>query len=133
MSAVTVTVKQEIHIQRLVDLLVTAFDGNMTGQWAQADVYMPDEPDWSWSPDPSYWDGIRKIYVAAACGGHVDIIDMEDDEKRHRLDLDALRKGIQIMAEKCPRHFADFMNQNDDSITGDVFVQCCIFGEIIYG
>jgi hypothetical protein len=32
-----------------------------------------------------------------------------------------------------PRHFADVLNENDDAGTGDVFLQCCLFGEIIFG
>jgi hypothetical protein len=37
------------------------------------------------------------------------------------------------MAADYPRHFADLVNENDDADTGDAFVQCCVFGEVIYG
>jgi hypothetical protein len=37
------------------------------------------------------------------------------------------------MAQAYTRHFADFINQNDDAITGDVFLQCCLLGEVLYG
>jgi len=37
------------------------------------------------------------------------------------------------MAEKYPRHFHNFLEENDDAETGDVFIQCCLFGEIVYG
>jgi hypothetical protein len=37
------------------------------------------------------------------------------------------------MAREAPQHFADFLNENDDADTGDVFVQCCLLGEIRYG
>jgi len=50
-----------------------------------------------------------------------------------RLDLDAIKKGLQIIAEKYPRHMGDFLNENDDADTGDVFLQCCLFGDAIYG
>ena len=39
----------------------------------------------------------------------------------------------QIMADKFPRHFANILNENDDAETGDVFLQCCLWGDIVYG
>lgn len=126
-------VKQEIDPNKIVNLLVTAFDGNMTSGWAYAETNMPDEPDWSWCEDKSEWEDVRKCYVASMCGGDVTLIEHEDEAKRHVLDKAALERGIQAMAEKFPSHFSDFMNENDDAITGDVFVQCCVFGDTIYG
>ena len=41
-------------------------------------------------------------------------------------------KGVQIMAEKYPRHARDLVANNADSITSDVAIQCAVFGEIIY-
>jgi len=38
-----------------------------------------------------------------------------------------------VMAKKEPRHFADFLKEDYDETTGDVFLQCCLFGEVIYG
>lgn len=49
------------------------------------------------------------------------------------LDKRALIKGAKIMAQKYPRHFNDVINYDDDAITGDVYLQCCLFGEIVYG
>lgn len=129
----TVTVEQKVDANDIVNLLVTAFDGNMTSMWARAETDMPDEPDWSWCKNPEQWKDVRKCYVASYCGGSVTMIDLEDDDKRYRLDKAALEKGIKVMAEKFPRHFSDFLTENDDAITGDVYVQCCCFGDVIYG
>jgi len=41
--------------------------------------------------------------------------------------------GLNAMANKCPKHFADLVSENDDAITHDVMIQCIVFGEIIYG
>lgn len=133
-----VNVQQNVSAGRIVDLLCTAFDGGMTAGWARAETHMPDEPDWSWgegSPEKleKEWANVRKVYVAPMCGGHVTLIDVEDDEKSYRLDKEALERGLHIFAEKYPSHFSDFINENDDAITGDVYVQCCVFGDAIYG
>jgi hypothetical protein len=44
-----------------------------------------------------------------------------------------IESGLQVMADKYPKHFADFMSEEDDCVTADVFLQCCLFGDIIYG
>ena len=49
------------------------------------------------------------------------------------LDGDAVQRGLQTMAEKYPRHWGDFIRENEDAITGDVFIQCCLLGEVVYG
>ena len=44
-----------------------------------------------------------------------------------------LQQGLAIMAEHYPHHFNNFIEENEDAITGDVFLQCVVFGEVIYG
>ena len=44
-----------------------------------------------------------------------------------------IQRGLQIMAVKYPRHFADLMSENDDAATHDVFMQCAILEDVIYG
>lgn len=46
---------------------------------------------------------------------------------------EGIKKGLQVMASKYPRHFADLVSENGDADTGDVLFQCCAFGEIVYG
>lgn len=74
---------------------------------------------------------------------HCDAADMSEDGilvdgdgkplVMHTLDREALNRGLKVMAAKYPRHFQDFLNEDADATTGDVFVQCCLFGEIVYG
>jgi len=49
------------------------------------------------------------------------------------LDKKAILKGLNIMADKYAHHFSNFMDDSGDATTGDVFIQCCLFGEIVYG
>ena len=37
------------------------------------------------------------------------------------------------MAEKYPRQWKKFIDENDDADTSDIFGQCVVYGEIIYG
>lgn len=63
--------------------------------------------------------------------------DAETDEERasarHEITLVDVRRGLELMRDKYPRHYADLVEENDDAITGDVFLQLAVFGELIYG
>lgn len=82
-----------------------------------------------WYNDPGFWTG----------GGQADLrYDGEKDEEGSAastvtIGQQALLNGLNIMAAKAPKHFADLVNENDDAITHDVFMQMVVFGEIIYG
>lgn len=54
-------------------------------------------------------------------------------EAKHKITIEDIRKGLEIMRDNYPRHFADLVEENDDLITGDVWLQCAVFGEVIYG
>ena len=53
--------------------------------------------------------------------------------KEFVLDIEAIQKGLQIMAEKYPRQWKKFIVENDDADTSDIFGQCVVYWEIIYG
>ena len=52
---------------------------------------------------------------------------------KHHITLDDVRKGLELMRDKYPRHWADLVEENDDLITGDVWLQLTVFQEVIYG
>lgn len=128
----------EVDANDIVDLLCTAFDGDMVAAWSpHAETVLPDGFDIykiPWLKDPSSWAETRKCYIAPLVeGGRVILCDFEDDNKKYVLDLAAIQRGVVIMSTKFKRHWNDFRNENDDAVTGDVFVQCCVFGDVIYG
>jgi hypothetical protein len=49
------------------------------------------------------------------------------------LNKDTIAKGLQVFQKDYPRHFGNFLSGDDDAETGDVFLQCCLFGELVYG
>ena len=53
--------------------------------------------------------------------------------KIFKVDREAIENGMAAFAVKCPRQFAEFMNENEDAGDGDAFLQCCVFGEVVYG
>lgn len=83
-------------------------------------------PEWTWPYVIPFTEGCALIITTEAAGD-------EGDKTERRLDRAALERGIQIMAEKYPRHFASVQSEDYDAETGDVFLQCCLLGEIVYG
>lgn len=128
-SHFTVSVIKELSNDQIAGLLCTGFEGGMTGQWAE--VVRRHKP----SVLPEFagdWNEYPLYSFPLAVDGSIEIRDIETDTI-HKLDRESIVKGLKIMADKYPRHFNDFIDENDDAITGDVFVQCCVLGDCIYG
>ena len=83
-----------------------------------------------------YWCAVTEVKGS----GYYDINNPEwsitfellDKDKKLVLTKDKLSKGLQTMANKYPNHWANFINENEDGITGDVYVQCCLLNEVVY-
>lgn len=66
-------------------------------------------------------------------GGSLTIGELEGDMPDKTLDRESISKGLEIMAEKYPKQFADFLDENEDANTGDAFLQCALYGELVFG
>lgn len=55
------------------------------------------------------------------------------DSGKRTIGKDELVKGLTVMAQIAPRHFGDLLNENDDATTHDVFLQCVLFAEVVFG
>lgn len=123
-------VTTRVQVRRLQDLLCSALEGGSNYWYMIHEEVKP-------SAMPDRVDEARvypHIDYPTNPGGALLIGDREDPkDPPKRLDLPAIQRGIQVMAEKYPKHFGDFMNENDDATTGDVFLQCCLFGQLVYG
>jgi len=124
------SVETEFTSLQIAELLCCAFEGG-SNYWIDHIDYS--EPsDISLEIDGDEWpryciyplrvDGAVKIYV-----------DPDDDPPKRDLNIDSLRSGLRIMHEKYAQHFSDFLSGDSDATTGDVFLQCCIFDELVYG
>ncbi len=59
----------------------------------------------------------------------------EGESVKRRLNYRSIKRGLQLMAEskEYAHHWRDFIAEDDDAITADVFLQFCLFGEVVYG
>ena len=123
----SVNFTHEIEPNRVKDLLIGAFEGGSNYWYIIEDKVIP--IDWPPEKHPSLYD----IPLTESCALIISDIEGDPDYSRKRLDLNALRNGLKTMAEQYPKHFANFLQENDDADTSDAFLQCCLFGEIIFG
>ena len=139
MPKVTATV--EVDEQRMKDMLTCAFEGG-SNYWytirteqtvfAEGLAYADFQEGGKCTDPDDYHHPLEIIPFVKGCA--LCIEDKEDpDAEGKMLGREQLLAGLQIMAEKYPRHFSDMMHENDDAITGDVYLQCCLFGEVVYG
>ena len=124
--------------KQIQNMLCNAFEGG-SNYWIERTKYdygttglkPKDFSDGGKMQDPKdYFHPLQIVPITEGCAV---LIKQIDEDAWVRLDRAAIEKGCQVMAEKFPQHFADWMGENDDATTGDVFLQCCVFGELVYG
>ena len=122
--SVTVTTTHEIPEQRIKDLLTTALEGG-SNYWYRIDSfnYPPGQTEESLRLEFPHLD------LPFVKGGSLSISAPGSGEKLRILNRATIEAGMKVFAQKYPKHFADFMAENDDAITGDIFLQTCLYGE----
>jgi len=126
-----VTTAVQIDSDKIAELLCSAFEGG-SGYWSEIGGYNVPKEVWLWGDGSNIF---KYIQYPLSKGGAVIVLETGDGDvsKEHVLDLAAIKRGLQTMANKEPRHFANFLAGNGDADTGDVFLQCCLLGEVVYG
>jgi hypothetical protein len=129
-AQIEVTTTVTVPHKRIAGLLCCGFEGG-SNYWCQIVDYIepPTEPEETWNEDEIF------PHIDYPLNGGAVICAADDDEELTdlRLDAEAIKRGLQLMALNAPRHWADFMAENEDATTGDVFLQMCLLGEIVYG
>jgi hypothetical protein len=124
----------EISDDDIANLLCSAFEGG-SNYWYR--IIKFNKPKGKvWAGEDGDMAEFAHISYPLSPGGSL-IIAVEGDEAKaglkYRLSRKQLQSGLDAMRLRCPHHFANVINNNADAITGDVFLQCCLFGEAIYG
>ena len=116
---------------RIADLLCAGFEGGV-GYWAQITDHIVPETVWK---GPGWEKHVYPyVHYPLSDGGGIVLRDAEDEEGlRWVLDRRALHRGLALFPVKSPHHFAQWLQENEDADSGDVFIQLCLFGRIVYG
>lgn len=135
----TVRAEVEVPMERIVNCIVGALEGGYS-PWLHSFIHadLPSDPplrDSFDETDPVIWYAREKFWTL---GGKASLVyDTPTDDEgagtgQATVGLIALRNGLNIMASKAPRHFADLVAENDDAVTHDVFMQMVVLGDIVY-
>lgn len=124
---VIVTMQVPLPRERVQDVLVTAFEQACNYWYRDLEAVVPERQVKLKGDDlDSYWhvrepltdEGVRFADV---------------DGGVHVLNRAKLLEGIRKLAETHPARLAEIINEDDDAETADVFLQVCVFGEVVYG
>lgn len=61
------------------------------------------------------------------------LVATDPEGKDHDFTLDMLEKGLDVLLEKAPNVFRDFVHGNSDMGSGLALADCTFFGAIVYG
>lgn len=119
--------------KQLADVLSAALESGAygSGQWLKILKMVPppaDAPQWRSSPELGSFPHLD--YPLS--GGCLKVKDTESG-KTHTLDRAAIERGVALLPSKSPRVFAAMVKGEYDAAMADVFVQCCVLGDVIYG
>lgn len=130
-----ITTAVEIPPRRIADLMVTAIEGGI-GYWCKS-VKLVGQPTEAlkqpWYDDESLYGDIVPPFV-------IEVVESEPsrdgDDGRWNLSLVQMEIAFQLMQEYgTPKgfHWRDFLDENEDATTADVWFQLAVFGEVVYG
>jgi len=120
----TIDVQVQIDHQRIEDLLAGAFEGG-SNYWCRVEELVR-------GPEQTKNESRYIDYLISS--GSILLRDVEDEEETEWvLDMNRTRNGLARLALDEERHWDDFQKENDDADTADIFLQLCLFGEVVYG
>jgi hypothetical protein len=124
----------------LADTLVSAMEGGV-GYWCQITGYKkPKGKLFVWDEKEKDEPIYKHVHYPMTPGGVMKLKLVEGPTKikgkevsNVEVTYEKLKEGARVMATKYPRHFANMVGDNGDAETGDVLVQCAVFGEVVFG
>lgn len=134
------SVTQKIAVQRVACLLASAFEGGISQHWCRiVDYHVPLNPRAILDAEGTHHIYKHTDYPLQEGGAVICRIADDDaketDEKYTPLVLDhmTVTRGLHLMAEHYPQHWGAFASDKHDAATGDVFLQLCLLGKVVYG
>ena len=124
-------VTMNIDEQKIASLLCCGFEGGV-GYWCRIVGYK--EP--AKKRGIIFEDEVFPHIDYPLTGGAVVCRTTDESEPNDLvLDREAIDKGLELMASEQPHHFANFVSDKClyDAETGDVFIQLCLLGKVVYG
>lgn len=132
---IAISTEVTVPLERITNSLIGALEGGST-YWLREIEYVEgsatgtdyERPHYA---DEHFWNdgGRAKLTYDNPEQSEED----DGDQVSKEVGMAEFKVGLATMAAKCPRHFGDLVAENDDTITHDVFIQCVLFGDVVYG
>jgi uncharacterized membrane protein len=130
MDGFKVKVETVLKEEDVDSLLVSALEGG-SNSWAVIEKYADRKKDKA--------NGCKYIsdYIMKGSGLMISngVEEREDskDFKKTWVNRLSIECALQTLATKYPNTFNDIITDNADAITGDMLLQICVLGDVIYG
>lgn len=125
---IKVSVDYEIDWERVKDLLISAFEGG-SNYWCMIDN---ENHPYDGNPADAIVDKGQTIWIDEQPD---DFLPEDEEEIVHlgKINREIIQERMKKFAEDHQWHFRNFIEENDDSETGDVFLQVMVMGDVVYG
>ena len=119
-----IQIKQKVSGQELSHLLVGAIEGGSNYWYGDVRFDFPDR-----TSGEMYDDAFARCIDAGLDFN----IHFDTEDGIFILNTSKVVSGCMSMARENSEHWSDFINDNHDAITADVWLQHCLFNEVVYG
>jgi len=120
----------EIKSSDLANLIVSALEGG-SNEWMHhfrlKYTSLADIGTNIWYAEPRLWADEK--FIVSVSHENCEAEEVANVDR----DYPSLVAAMQLFADKYPKHFSDFVQDNADAETADVFMQIWILGEVIFG
>jgi hypothetical protein len=135
-SGFKIVVEHEISRERVGDLLCCAFEGGSNYWYRIEQFHEPTTYQFRTNKNQIF----KHLDYPLNPEGYLVVsdyhgIDQDETPKRRRLSYVTIKRGLKLLStsKTYAHHWQDFLAENEDATTGDVFLQFCLFGDVIYG
>lgn len=117
------TTSMMLSSEQIADQMVTALEGG-SNHWLEHFHLINGSPTpvRPWYADPKLWAGDFEIDVCI--GG---------EDEHVTLTPTHILRGQQILLDDYPHRWTEIVEETGDAETADVFLQLCVFGEVVFG
>lgn len=119
----------KISVDDVARLLYTGLEGDYANWYTIGKKVEPKEK--AQYNKKKWYGGDQRYSCALGEGGSVELIECLTN-KIFVLNRNTISNGLHIMANEYGDLFSDFINGNEDDMTGDLFIQCCVLNGWLY-
>jgi hypothetical protein len=138
------TVKTTVSNQKISDQFVAAFEGGSLFWMGRSKRIRPEgdrrsDVELCEAAGLTSDMAIYPLYFFPLVEGFGVQIELDDEGQANGdtppalLNRQSIQRGLDWLAEHHPSRIAEILEETGDAETGDVFLQACVFGEIVYG